>query len=181
MRQTKRRTRWAGALALGIIGIVLCVVHALAQPAKVVKTVAPENELLEADNIRVVMDISRDEVEGGVGKALSQIQQLLQTYKEAGIGAEAIHIYAIFHDDAAYWVLNDAAYVKAAKKSGANPNKTLVEEIQKAGISVEICTQTMKRKGWKPEDILPGVKVLANWMARLIDLQLNEDAAYVKF
>ncbi len=132
-------------------------------------------------NIRVVYDVSRDELEAGIGKALYYVRGLLEAYKKLGVKTEELHISVVLHGAAAYWVLNTEAYQQVKGDIFAhNPNEKVIGELLEHGVSVEICNATIKGKGWSAADILPGVKLVHDGYTRMIDLQLR-GYAYIYF
>ncbi len=133
------------------------------------------------DNIRVVYDVSRNDLEAGIGKALYYVRGLLEAYKDMGIEQKALHISVVAHGATAYWMLKSEAYQKYIDDVFAfNPNEKIIEELIDRGVNVEICYVTMKRHGWTPEDILPGVKLVHDGYTRIIDLQ-QQGYAYMSF
>jgi intracellular sulfur oxidation DsrE/DsrF family protein len=79
-------------------------------------------------------------------------------------------IIGVFHGDAAYMTLNDKAYNAYRKVSTGNPYKGLIAELLKQGVQIEECAVSMKNHKWGNEDLLPGVKVNAGAVSRLIHL-----------
>lgn len=131
-------------------------------------------------DIRVVYQINTDDWKEGVGKGLLYLKKLTDTYDKMGIFEKERTISAVFHGKAGYWLLNDKAYAAFKKTDGENPNKEIIEELVKAGVSVELCAQTMKSHGWKPEDLLPQVRTVVGAYPRIIDLQM-QGYAYIRF
>jgi intracellular sulfur oxidation DsrE/DsrF family protein len=119
--------------------------------------------------------------EGSVGEGLARLQKIVQQYTTIGVPAAELHVNAIFHDAAGYWLLDDEAYRgRGQQKEGGNPNKTIVRELMRAGVKIEMCGQTMKENGWAKRDLLPGVEVVPAAYPRLIDLEL-QGYGYVSF
>lgn len=79
-------------------------------------------------------------------------------------------IVGVFHGDAAYMTLNDEAYNAYRKVTTGNPYKGLLAELLKQGVQIEECIVSMKNHAWGPEDLLPGVKINAGAVGRLIQL-----------
>lgn len=133
------------------------------------------------DNIRVVYDVSRNDLEAGIGRALYYVRGLLEAYKDMEVEQKALHISVVVHGAAAYWMLKPETYQKYIGDAFAfNPNDKIIEELIDHGVSVEICYVTMKGHGWMPEDILPGVKLVHDGYTRMIDLQ-QRGYAYISF
>jgi len=79
-------------------------------------------------------------------------------------------IVGVFHGDAAYMTLNDKAYNGYCKVITGNPHKRLLAELLIQGVQIEECVVSMKNHAWGNEDLLPGVKVNAGAIGRLIQL-----------
>ena len=132
------------------------------------------------NNIRVVYQIKDDDWQKDIGKGLAYVKRLIETYRDMGIPGNEIHINAVFHGAAGYWMLKDASYRTFKKKDEPNPNKKIINDLIESGISIELCAQTMKEHGWIAEDILPKVKIVLGAYPRIIDLQL-QGYAYIRF
>lgn len=131
-------------------------------------------------DIRVVYQINTDEWKEGVGKGLLYLKKLTQAYREMGISPEDRAISAVFHGKAGYWMLNDKAYAAFKDSDGDNPNKEIIAALIEAGVSIELCAETMKSHGWQPHDLLPQVRMVAGAYPRVIDLQMR-GYAYIRF
>ena len=79
-------------------------------------------------------------------------------------------LVGVFHGDGGYMLLNHEAYNKARKISTGNPCKNTVEELIKQGAQIEECGVTMKANKWGNENLLPGVKVNAGAIGRIVQL-----------
>jgi intracellular sulfur oxidation DsrE/DsrF family protein len=66
--------------------------------------------------------------------------------------------------------LNDDSYNTERKMANGNPYKTLLAELMKRGVEVELCGATAKAHNWGNEDLLPGIKVNTDAMARMSQL-----------
>ena len=131
-------------------------------------------------DICAVCRIKNDEWKGDVGKGLACVKELVDTYTSAGISYSELHFSAVFHGDAAYWLLKDEQYSAFTKKEGPNPNKSIIRDLVALGVSIELCGQTMKEHGWTRDNVLPEVKIVVSAYPRIIDLEL-QGYAYVRF
>lgn len=131
-------------------------------------------------NIAVVCRLDQDEWKDGVGAGLLSIRKLIEHYGSIGVSPNELHISAVFHGSAAYWLLNDKPYQAFAKDGSGNPNKSLIRELDDLGVSIELCAETMKERGWTKADILPEVRIVVGASSRIIDLQL-QGYAYWRF
>jgi len=131
-------------------------------------------------DICAVCGIDNDASRDGVGVGLLNVRRLLDDYETAGIAPQDVHLCVVLHGDAARWLLTDAAYAAVLGEPGPNPNKELVNELFNLGVIIQICGRTMAERGWKPEDLLPGVEVIDGAFSRIIDLQ-QQGYGYLQF
>lgn len=131
-------------------------------------------------DIRVVYQIKRDDWKGEIGQGLYYLKKLIDAYDSLAIAKEDRSIHAVFHDSAGYWMLTDKSYDKFKGTKAGNPNRNIIEALVKHGVSIELCAQTMKSRGWRDEDILPEVKIVIGAYPRIIDLQM-QGYAYIRF
>jgi intracellular sulfur oxidation DsrE/DsrF family protein len=66
--------------------------------------------------------------------------------------------------------LNDDAYNAERNIATGNPYKGLVAELMKRGVQIELCGATARVHNWGNADLLPGVKVNTDAMARTTQL-----------
>ena len=132
-------------------------------------------------NIRVVYDVKDDVWDAGISKALYYVRGLLESYKALGVSEKQLHISVVIHGPTVYWLLNEETYqIYKNDPFDYNPNEKVVQELLEHGVSVEVCNSTLKGKGWKKENLLPGVTIVRDAYTRLIDLQ-NRNYAYIRF
>jgi intracellular sulfur oxidation DsrE/DsrF family protein len=132
------------------------------------------------NDIAIVCRIDADKWNGEVGAGLAMIRNLVEEYRSLGTPPHEVHISAVIHGDAAYWMLNDEAYGRVKPQAQGNPNKALVAELVALGVSLELCEDSMKTHGWHAGDVLPGVTVVPNAYPRIVDLEL-QGYAYIRF
>ena len=86
-------------------------------------------------------------------------------------------IIAVFHGDAAYLLLNDDSYdANRRVQTGhpvhtGNPYKKLVAGLMEQGVQIELCGATAAANHWGNANLLPGVKVNTDAMARVTQLE----------
>jgi len=132
------------------------------------------------NDIAIVCRIDTDDWKDGVGAGLTFVRELVRSYRSIGTPAAQLHIYAVVHGDAGYWLLKNERYAQLAGNGEANPNKTIVQQLNELGVNLELCGQTLQENGWSADDILPGVKIVPNAYARIVDLEL-QGCAYLRF
>ena len=79
-------------------------------------------------------------------------------------------IIAIFHGAAGYMALDDRAYDKVRNWRHGNPYKDQIAALQRAGVDIEECGQTMADNHWYNAELLPGVKVNSGANFRIVQL-----------
>ena len=142
----------------------------------------PERPVLGVEHkgaVKLVLQITNDEMKKGVGKGLVSLKAIHQAYIEAGVAPENIRIHAVYHGKGADHMLTDSAWNRWKKETGGNPNTRLITELTKLGISIELCDSRRLSNGWAKEDVHPDVILVRNAYGRLADLQL-QGYAYVK-
>ena len=66
--------------------------------------------------------------------------------------------------------LNDSAHNAERNVATCNPYKKLVADLMKRGAQIELCGATAKVHKWGNADLLPGVRVNTDAMARTTQL-----------
>ena len=107
---------------------------------------------------KALFDITADAAPGEVNKGLEQVARLLNLYGVAGLKAGDVQIAAVCHGPADKAVLNDAAYF-ARFKVAANPNLPLIRDLEKAGVEVLVCGQSLYDLGFKEEEVAEEISV----------------------
>jgi intracellular sulfur oxidation DsrE/DsrF family protein len=79
-------------------------------------------------------------------------------------------VIAVFHTNAGHVTLHDSAYNADRNIATGNPYKELVINLMKRGVKVELCGATAKVHNWGNEDLLPGIMVNTDAMARTTQL-----------
>jgi len=79
-------------------------------------------------------------------------------------------VVAVFHTNAGHATLHDAAYNADRNISTGNPYKDLLTNLMKRGVQVELCGATAKAHNWGNADLLSGIKVNTDAMARTAQL-----------
>jgi intracellular sulfur oxidation DsrE/DsrF family protein len=117
--------------------------------------------------LRVAFSVPALTFEGDLPASIFHMQ-LLKTDAEAW-KADA-EIVAVFHTNAGHVTLNDQAYNAERNVATGNPYRTLVAELQGRGVRVELCGATARVHKWGNADLLPGIEVNTDAMARMTQL-----------
>ena len=81
-----------------------------------------------------------------------------------------IEVVVVFHTNAGHVTLHDQAYNADREIETGNPYKELVKGLQDRGVQVELCGATAKVHHYGNEDLLPGIKINTDAMARTTEL-----------
>lgn len=79
-------------------------------------------------------------------------------------------VIVVFHTNAGHPTLHDQAYNRDRNIATGNPYKKLITDLMGRGVQVELCGATAKVHGWGNADLIPGIKINTDAMARLTQL-----------
>jgi intracellular sulfur oxidation DsrE/DsrF family protein len=79
-------------------------------------------------------------------------------------------VVVVFHTNAGHVTLHDHAYNPDRNVVTGNPYKKLVTDLMERGVQVELCGATAKVHGWGNADLIPGIKINTDAMARTTQL-----------
>ena len=118
-------------------------------------------------DVKMVFSISALAFEGDLPASIFHLLLIEDDVDDWNASAEVI---AVFHTNAGHVTLNDSAYNADRNIATGNPYKFLVADLQKRGVQMELCGATAKVHHWGNVDLLPGIKVNRNAMARTTQL-----------
>jgi len=79
-------------------------------------------------------------------------------------------VIVVFDTNAGHPTLHDQAYNRDRNIATGNPYKKLITDLMERGAQVELCGATAKVHGWGNADVIPGIKINTDAMARLTQL-----------
>jgi intracellular sulfur oxidation DsrE/DsrF family protein len=82
----------------------------------------------------------------------------------------ASRVVAVFHTNAGHVTLHDNSYNADRNVATGNPYKDLVVDLMTRGVKIELCGATAKAHKWGNIDLLPGIEVNTDAMARTTQL-----------
>jgi len=118
-------------------------------------------------NVRTVYSIGALAFEGDLPASIFHLQLIEGDIADWNAKSEVI---AVFHTNAGHVTLHDNSYNANRNIATGNPYKELVQGLMKRGVQIELCGATAKAHGWGNADLLPGVKVNRDAMARTTQL-----------
>ena len=122
---------------------------------------------VKLSDVKTVYSIGALQFEGDLPASIFHMQ--LITNDIANSHAES-QVIAVFHTNAGHVTLHDQAYNADRNIATGNPYKNLVAELQGRGVEVELCGATARAHHWGNADLLPGIKVNTDAMARTTQL-----------
>jgi intracellular sulfur oxidation DsrE/DsrF family protein len=117
--------------------------------------------------VKSVYSIGALEFEGDLPASIFHLQLIEGDIADWKAKANVI---AVFHTNAGHVTLHDSAYNAERNIATGNPYKDLVADLMKRGVKVELCGATAKAHKWGNEDLLPGIDVNTDAMARTTQL-----------
>jgi intracellular sulfur oxidation DsrE/DsrF family protein len=167
-----RNKAYAGRLAAFLLlgSLAVCAIQGSAQADEKLHIDVP----VKLQKANVVFDIGKLMLNGDMPFFIGDLDILAKDLKDANVKGQII---TVFHGDAAYLVLNDDAYdanrhiqTGHAVKTG-NPYRKLLAGLMEQGVQIELCGATAEAHHWGNADLLPGVKVNTDAMARVTQLE----------
>ena len=122
---------------------------------------------VKLSDVKMVFSIDALAFEGDLPASIFHLQLIENDIADWNAKSEVI---AVFHTNAGHVTLHDSAYNADRNIATGNPHKELISELQKRGVQVELCGATAKVHNWGNADLLPGIKVNTDAMARTTQL-----------
>jgi intracellular sulfur oxidation DsrE/DsrF family protein len=125
---------------------------------------------VKLDEVKEVFGVASLSFEGDLPASLFHLQLIENDIATWNAKSRVI---VVFHTNAGHATLHDEAYDADRNVTTGNPYRELIADLQSRGVEVELCGATAKFHGWGNADLLPGIKVNTDAMARLT--QLSEE------
>ena len=122
---------------------------------------------VKLDDVKEVFSVASLSFEGDMPASLFHLGLITGDVADWGATSEVI---VVFHTNAGHVTLHDQAYTADREIETGNPYKDLVANLQSRGVHVELCGATAKAHNWGNADLLPGIKINRNAMARTVQL-----------
>jgi intracellular sulfur oxidation DsrE/DsrF family protein len=117
--------------------------------------------------VKVAFSIGALAFEGDLPASIFHLQLIENDIADWNATAQVV---AVFHTNAGHVTLHDIAYNAERNIATGNPYKGLVADLMKRGVQIELCGATAKAHKWGNSDLLPGIKVNTDAMARTTQL-----------
>ena len=162
-----------------LIQFLLAAQLALAEPATgpVIENYGPVYAVPEGSfnldpqqDYKVIMDIGKGpEDTSALNRGIESAARFINMNARNGIEPGKVKLAVVLHGSAGRAVLTDQAHEKHFET--ANPNKSLMEELGRAGVDIYICGQTAAHRGFAPDQLLPEVTLAVSAMTVHVRLQ----------
>ena len=117
--------------------------------------------------LRIAFSIAGLAFEGDLPAAIFHLQLIANDTASWNARARVI---AVFHTNAGHATLHDEAYNADRNIAGGNPYKQMIVDLMKRGVEVELCGATAAAHKWGNADLIPGIKVNTDAVARMSQL-----------
>jgi intracellular sulfur oxidation DsrE/DsrF family protein len=117
--------------------------------------------------LRIAFSIADLAFEGDLPASIFHLQLIANDIADWKAKAQVI---AVFHTNAGHVTLHDEAYNAERSVATGNPYKQLLAVLMNHGVEVELCGATATVHKWGNGDLLPGIKVNTDAMARMSQL-----------
>ncbi len=133
----------------------------------------------KAQHYKVSIDIGETaEFPGDLNRKLVSVARFLNMHAQSGVPRENIDFAVVVHGQAANDLLTNAAH--QSRLNAPNPNTELLDELQAAGVSIYLCSQTVAFRGMGFNDFHPGVTMALSAMTSHVRLQ-EEGSTLIPF
>jgi intracellular sulfur oxidation DsrE/DsrF family protein len=122
---------------------------------------------VEIDEFKVVFSIGGLVLEGDMPASLVHMQMIKD---DAQVWKAKESVVAVFHTNAGHVTLHDISYNRNRHIATGNPYRGVLSELMERGVRVELCGFTAAGNGWGNADLIPGVRVNTDAMARTTQL-----------
>ena len=122
---------------------------------------------VKLSDVKVVFSIASLSFEGDLPASIFHLQLIVNDIADWNAKSQVV---AVFHTNAGHVTLHDQAYNPDRNIATGNPYRQLVTDLMERGVQVELCGATAKIHGWGNADLIPGIKINTDAMARTTQL-----------
>lgn len=122
---------------------------------------------VELDEVKVVFSVASLTFEGDMPAVLFHAGIVVADAAAWNVEPDVV---VVFHTNAGHVTLDDQTYNTNRHVATGNPYKQVVADLLAKGAHIELCGATARAMGWGNADLIAGVKVNRNAMARLTQL-----------
>jgi intracellular sulfur oxidation DsrE/DsrF family protein len=128
---------------------------------------------------KIVIDVnSGPDSPDELNPALNNVARMLNLHAVAGAGNDKMHVVLAIHASATYAIMNNKAY--RVKYGTDNPNLALIRQLNRAGVELTVCGQSLIAREVPIKDVQKEVEV-ATSMLTTVTMYQNKGYAYLRF
>lgn len=168
-------------IKMAIAGFLIFSLHGISSAAfaetgdNMVENAKPPLQIVSQTGIKVVVQVNyADTVPNGISKQVMAAKNLYDQYTALGMQAgKDYEIVMVFRADGAQFLLTDEAYDQKVKQPHpkGNPNRTMLEALNKGGMKMYESGVAMRLKGYAPQDIFPYSRVVVSGIGAILDFE----------
>jgi intracellular sulfur oxidation DsrE/DsrF family protein len=130
-------------------------------------------------NYNIIIEVEKEsDKPDTINWALHNVARLINLHVMGGVPASKLNIILAIHGGATYTAMNADSY--KAKYNVENPNLKLYDELQKAGVKMVVCGQSIINRKVDRTRLVPQVQIATSMLTTLTTYQLK-GYAYLKF
>ncbi|MBI2703424.1 MULTISPECIES: DsrE family protein [Mycobacterium] len=122
---------------------------------------------VELDEVKVVFSVASLTFEGDMPAVLFHAGIVVSDAADWKVKPDVV---VVFHTNAGHVTLDDQTYNANRHVATGNPYKAVIEGLIAQGAQIELCGATARAMGWGNAELIPGIKINRNAMARLTQL-----------
>ena len=122
---------------------------------------------VKLDDVKAVFSVAALSFEGDLAASLFHLGLIMNDSADWGATSDVV---VVFHTNAGHVTLDDAAYNADRSIETGNPYKELVMNLMSRGVQVELCGATAKAHHYGNGDLIPGIEINTDAMARTTEL-----------
>lgn len=119
---------------------------------------------------RICVDVTKGGAHGEINLAVEKLARFVNIYALAGKVPATVHISVILHGEATLVSLRNDAYAKRFN-TDSNPNLPLFRQLQRAGVELLVCGQSLAHKDAAYEDVDDTVQVAVSGLTVNVNRQ----------
>lgn len=139
--------------------------------AGAVRAMPDGTDMPAADGTYRILFDARDDAAtpSGVNRHLDAAARAVNLYALAGVPDGRVHVAVVVHSKATPMALSDARY--RAHMDKPHPDADLIARLHAAGVEFYVCGQALTHRGYRSDEVHPGVRVTLSALTKLVELQ----------
>lgn len=169
------------SVAMAIAGLLILSLQGISSAAfaqsndGMAENTKPPLQIVNQTGLKVLVQVNyADTIPNGVGKQVLAAKNLYDQYTALGMKpGKDYEIVMVFRADGAQFLLTDEAYDQKVKQPHpkGNPNRAILEALNKDGVKMYQCGVAMRLKGYSPQDILPYSRIVVSGIGAMVDFE----------